>query len=64
MGVPQVWEKIMERIQEEVVAQSGFIRAQDAALGHVGDLGAEPHLPEQGTGGQGTRGLGGNRAGS
>lgn len=25
MGVPRVWEKIMERIQE-VVAQSGFIR--------------------------------------
>ena len=25
MGVPRVWEKIMERIQE-VAAQSGFIR--------------------------------------
>lgn len=38
--------------------------AQDAALGHVGDLGAEPHLPEQVQGTREEEAWGGSRAGS
>lgn len=56
MGVPRVWEKIMERIQE-VVAQSGFIRrkmllwAMSVMLEHhlscpgrFGGLGPNPNM--------------------
>lgn len=62
MGVPRVWEKIMERIQE-VTAQSGFIRRK--MLLWAMSVTLEQNLTCPGRyGGTGGRSLGGIRAGA
>uniref|UniRef100_A0A452U326 Long-chain-fatty-acid--CoA ligase ACSBG1 n=1 Tax=Ursus maritimus TaxID=29073 RepID=A0A452U326_URSMA len=61
MGVPRVWEKIMERIQE-VAAQSGFIRRK--MLRWAMSVTLEQNLTCPGRYGSGGQEAGGSRAGA